>query len=136
MLILESTVTVTLSLNGCDVIAGRWTDIYTGQVFTDPSLLDIDHMVPLANAHRSGGAAWDNARKRAFANDLGLADALIAVSASANRSKSDRSPDEGLPPSAGSHCRYAIAWIDVKYQWTLTVTSAEKSRLQDLLRAC
>lgn len=49
MLIIESTVRVTLSANGCDVVAGRWVDIYTGQVLSDPSLLDIDHMVPLAN---------------------------------------------------------------------------------------
>jgi hypothetical protein len=55
VLIVESTITVTLSADGCDVIAGQWVDIYTSRVFTDPSLLDIDHMVPLADAHRSGG---------------------------------------------------------------------------------
>ena len=93
-------------------------------------------MIPLANAHRSGGAGWDTERKRAFANELGLADALVAVSASANRSKSDRSPDQWLPPATASRCRYAIAWIDVTFQWTLTVTSTERARLQELLAAC
>lgn len=136
MLVVESTVTVTLSSNGCDVVAGRWVDVYTAQVFTDPSLLDVDHMVPLANAHRSGGAGWDTARKRAFANYLAINDALIAVSASANRSKGDSSPDQWLPPAGSSHCRYAAAWVDVKYQWALTVTTAEKSRLGQLLAAC
>jgi len=67
---------------------------------------------------------------------LALGDALIAVSASANRSKGDRSPDQWLPPAASSHCRYAVAWIDVKYQWALTVTSAEKSKLEQLLAGC
>jgi hypothetical protein len=99
-------------------------------------LLDVDHMVPLANAHRSGGATWDTGRKRDFANYLGISDALIAVSASANRSKSDQSPDQWLPPASSVHCRYATAWIDVKYQWTLTVTSSERDRLQQLLAAC
>jgi len=129
-------VTVALSSNGCDVIAGRWVDIYTGQVFTDPSLLDIDHMVALANAHRSGGAGWDRAKKADFANYLAIGDALIAVSASANRSKGDGSPDQWMPPAASSHCRYAVNWIDVKYQWALTVTIAEKSKLEQLLAGC
>ncbi len=136
MLIIESTVAVTLSSNGCDVVAGRWLDIYTGQTFSDPSSLDVDHMVPLAEAHRSGGAGWDTARKRAFANYLAISDALIAVSAGANRSKGDSSPDQWLPPSATSHCRYASAWVDVKYEWALTVTSVEKSRLAQLLSSC
>jgi len=136
VLIIESTIAVTLSANGCDVVAGRWVDIYTNQVFTDPSLLDIDHMVPLANAHRSGGASFDTARKSAFANYLAIDDALIAVSASANRSKGDNSPDQWLPPNGASHCRYATAWVDVKSQWTLTVTVAEKARLAQLLAAC
>jgi len=136
VLVIESTVQVTLSANGCDLVYGRWVDVYTGQVFTDPSLLDVDHMVPLANAHRSGGAGWDTTRKAAFANDLAISDALIAVSAAANRSKGDSSPDQWLPPTASAHCRYATAWIDVKYQWTLTVTSAEKSRLGQLLATC
>lgn len=105
-------------------------------MFTNSSLLDIDHMVPLADAHRSGGAGWDPARKEAFANELALDDALIAVSASANRSKSDRSPDQWLPPEPASHCRYVTAWVDVKYRWVLTVTSAEKTRLEQLLAAC
>ena len=100
------------------------------------SLLDIDHMVPLANAHRSGGHAWDTARRAAFANHLALADALIAVSASANRSKGDRSPDQWLPPAASSHCRYATAWVDVKYHWSLTVTNTEKATLEQLLSRC
>lgn len=91
---------------------------------------------PLADAHRSGGAGWDTARKTAFANYLAIEDALIAVSASANRSKGDSSPDQWLPPVSSSHCRYAIAWIDVKYQWALAVTSAEKSKLEQLLAGC
>lgn len=128
--------TVTLSLNGCDVVSGRWVDIYTGQAFTDPSLLDIDHMVPLANAHRSGGAGWDAGQKRDFANHLAITDALVAVSASANRSKSDRSPDQWLPPNGFIHCRYATAWVDVKYEWALTVTSAERDKLQEILTGC
>ena len=39
----------------CRVIGGTWRDAYSGLFHTDPSVLDVDHFVPLAEAHRSGG---------------------------------------------------------------------------------
>ena len=58
----------------CRVAEGEWDGPYTGEQFTDPSDLDVDHMVPLANAHRSGGwACGANRRKRQYANDLSYA---------------------------------------------------------------
>ncbi len=55
VLIEESEILVTLEEDKpCNVIAGRWTDPYSGEVITDPSDLDVDHMVPLRNAHRRG----------------------------------------------------------------------------------
>lgn len=54
----------------CRVTAGNWTDAYTGEMdIVDPAKLDVDHMVPLHNAHSSGGWAWDRERRRLFAND-------------------------------------------------------------------
>ena len=47
---------------------GEWFDPYTGETVTDATRLDIDHMIPLKNAHDSGGWAWDESRKAAFAN--------------------------------------------------------------------
>ena len=52
---------------------------------TDGTTLDVDHMVPLKNAPDSGGWAWDKDKKAAYANEMGYADHLIAVTASANR---------------------------------------------------
>ena len=66
---------------------GTWRDPYTGEVVTDATKLDIDHMIPLKNAHDSGGWAWDRDKKAAFANEISYADHLIAVTASANRRK-------------------------------------------------
>ena len=93
-------------------------------------------MVPLAEAHRSGGAGWPAPRRRAFANELELRDALIAVSASANRSKGDRPPDRWLPPDPGGRCRYVHSWIEVEHPWSLTVTATEKQRLLEVLAGC
>ncbi len=70
---------VELQADGCRVVAGRWTDPFDGREHTDPGALHIDHLVPLKNAHESGGAAWAPAVKRAFANDLLDPDHLVAV---------------------------------------------------------
>ena len=63
-------------------------------------------------------------------------DALVAVTASTNRSKSDRDPAEWMPPRSGSHCWYAQAWVAVKYKYNLSVDSKEKMALQRTLSRC
>jgi hypothetical protein len=120
----------------CRVSGGRWFDPYTGAYVNDPSLLDIDHLVALGNAHRSGGWTWDLAKKRAYANDLTDPDHLIAVTASANRSKGDKSPDQWHPPNRDYWCEYATDWIRVKRIWGLNATMAEWNSLQEMLATC
>ncbi|MEX2659380.1 MAG: hypothetical protein WD232_06765, partial [Acidimicrobiales bacterium] len=100
--------------DGCDVTSGAWMSIYDELEFTNPSELDVDHLVPLAEAWRSGAHAWSTERRAQFANHLDEPDHLIAVSASSNRSKGDRAPDQWRPPSEASWCRYATAWVSVK----------------------
>lgn len=46
-----------LDLGSCRVVSGLWHDAYTGETVRDPGELDVDHLVPLAEAHRSGGHA-------------------------------------------------------------------------------
>jgi hypothetical protein len=91
--------TVTLSANGRTVTGGQWLDPYTNQVVVGPSNIDIDHMVPLGNAHRSGAWAWDATIKRAYYNDLTDTDHLLAVTDSVNQSKDDRAPKPGSRPT-------------------------------------
>lgn len=125
VLIRESRVAVSLSPDGCRVIAGEWQDPYTGSIFTDPGMLDVDHAVPLSEAHRSGAAAWPAARKARYGNDLADPDTLIAVSRSANRSKGDRDPGRWMPPNIGHRCAYARMWRRVKAAWTLSLDPLE-----------
>jgi hypothetical protein len=132
VLIEESLVAPTLDPRGCRVMSGMWRDEYTGSLFTDPGDLDIDHRVSLATAHRHGGWAWDPARKRAYANDLQDPAHLVAVSASANRSKSDRGPDEWRPPLRDSWCHYANTWRAINQRWTLVVSPAEETALREM----
>jgi hypothetical protein len=137
VLIAESLVIVSYRDAGhCTVDTGQWRDPYTAMMFTVAGDLDIDHLVPLANAHRSGAWKWSADQKELYANDLSRPAALIAVSASANRSKGDKGPEEWRPANAAYWCGYATDWIQVKSAWGLTATQAEWNALQNLLSSC
>jgi hypothetical protein len=124
-----------VTLSGCNVVGGRWHSPYDGKTLTDPKAVDIDHMVPLANAWRSGAATWDDKRRGDFANDL-VRPQLKAVSLNSNRAKGDQDPAQWKPPDRTYWCQYALDWIAVKYFWRLTVTTAEKAALGDMMGAC
>jgi hypothetical protein len=115
---------------------GGWISIYDGYSTDDPQELDIDHVVALAEAWDSGASSWDAARRRAFANDLGFADSLIAVTAASNRAKGDKDPAEWQPSNRDAWCVYATAWINVKLRWDLTADQAEVRALGNMLRGC
>lgn len=93
-------------------------------------------IVPLGAAHAAGGHAWDAERRRAFANDLAVAHHLIAVKASANRSKGKPGPDEWLPSLKGYRCNYVKQWITIKARWGLSVAKAEKRKISKLSAGC
>ena len=98
--------------------------------------MDVDHMVPLRNAHNSGAWAWTAERKRLYANYLDDPQHLIAVTASANRSKGARGPEDWKPDDTTYWCQYAIDWITVKDNWDLTVTLREIDALTGMLDTC
>ena len=120
----------------CRVASGEWIDPYTGERFAGPSDLEIDHLVPLANTHASGGWAWSESRKRAYANDLSFAGHLVAVHGPANQAKGKSGPEDWQPPERAYWCQYAIDWITVKNSWELTATEVEVAALAELLDTC
>ncbi|MFJ8581825.1 HNH endonuclease family protein [Micromonospora sp. NPDC093277] len=124
-----------IQVSGCNVVGGSWESVYDGQVLNDPALVDIDHVVPLANAWRSGADQWDDSKRGDFANDL-TRPQLVAVSARSNRAKGDQDPSKWKPANRSYWCRYATDWITVKHYWRLTVTSDEKAALTDMLESC
>ncbi|MGW6916429.1 HNH endonuclease family protein [Kitasatospora sp. NPDC054939] len=118
----------------CASVSGSWFSVYDNVTTTNASSFDIDHMVPLAEAWRSGAWSWTTDKRKAFANDL-TRPQLIAVSASSNRTKGDQDPAEWLP-QASYRCTYARAWVQVKYHYGLAVDSAEKTALTSILNGC
>ncbi|WP_422070632.1 HNH endonuclease family protein [Streptomyces orinoci] len=80
----------------CRAVSGHWHSPYDNLTLTSASQVDIDHLVPLANAWRSGADQWTTATRKAFANDLNQPQ-LLAVSAASNRAKGDQSPDQWMP---------------------------------------
>ena len=122
--------------SGCVLSGGVWFSPYDDMVFDDARKLDIDHLVPLAEAWDSGASTWTPKEREAYANDLGDPRALIAVSAKSNRSKADQDPSTWLPPAVDYRCTYAADWIADKTRWGLTVDTTEQVVLADILTQC
>ncbi|MGW2625247.1 HNH endonuclease family protein [Micromonospora taraxaci] len=121
--------------SSCAATSGRWYSPYDGATWTAASDVDIDHVVPLAEAWRSGANSWTTSRRQSFANDLSRPQ-LIAVTDNVNQSKGDQDPSTWQPPLSSYRCTYSKMWITVKYTWSLTLQSSEKSALQSMLNTC
>ncbi|MDQ2582877.1 HNH endonuclease family protein [Saccharothrix yanglingensis] len=121
--------------SSCAATSGRWYSPYDGATWTAASDVDIDHVVPLAEAWRSGASSWTTAKRQSFANDLG-GPQLIAVTDNVNQAKGDQDPARWKPPLSSYWCTYAKMWTRSKHKWGLTVDSAEKSALQSMLGGC
>ena len=120
----------------CKVEAGRWYGAFTGTFVEDTGDLDVDHMVPLKNAHDSGGWKWDPSRKAEYANYLDDPGHLIAVTRGANRSKGSKGPDEWRPPEEAYWCEYATNWTEIKSRWGLQMTREESWAVLQMLDSC
>ncbi|MDE2645144.1 MAG: helix-hairpin-helix domain-containing protein, partial [Bacteroidota bacterium] len=129
ILIAESRIEVSLDETECFVIAGEWYDPYLDSLIMDPGVIDIDHFIPLAEAHRSGGAKWSDSTRYAFGNDLSKDGVLIPVLASVNRSKGQRDPANWLPPNTAYHCQYVDRWVALKETWRLTRSNEKRAHI-------
>jgi hypothetical protein len=119
----------------CHPTSGSWYSPYDGATWTSPSNVDVDHIVPLAEAWRSGASGWTTSKRGSFANDLSDPE-LIAVTGTVNRAKGDQDPSTWQPPRTAYRCTYAKMWIHSKYVWALTLQPTEKTVLRAMLQAC
>lgn len=119
----------------CKVIAGHWRSAYDGVESDDPTDFDIDHVVALKEAWDSGAWAWPSERRKAYANDTSDPRTLRAVSASSNRTKSDKDPSNWVPPDKSMLCTYLSDWISIKARWGLSMDPSEAGYIRKQLRA-
>jgi hypothetical protein len=117
----------------CSTAGGRWPLVYVPGETTDPGQVDADHVVPLANAWRSGARHWDTDRLVHYAADPAV---LWIVDDGANQAKGDRGPEAWRPPVEAVWCTYARRWVGIKVAYGLTATTAERDALGQMLERC
>ncbi len=121
---------------GCVLTGGKWLSIYDNVEITDAGKLDVDHMVPLAEAWDSGASAWTDLKRQQYANDMTDPRHLIAVTGSSNRSKSDQDPTDWVPTNKTYLCEYIANWVSIKVRWSLTVDQKELDTLKKDSASC
>lgn len=120
----------------CSIKSGEWNDVYTGKKITDPSKIDIDHMIPLSYAAKHGGQGWDSSKKKDYANSLKTPYHLLAVDAGANRAKGDKGPSEWMPSNKAYQCNYVANWVAVSSEWGLTISKSDVATIKKTLKSC
>ena len=121
----------------CVVVSGDLNDPYTGKIIhfargvATSSAVQIDHVVALAAAWRTGAAKWRAHRRLVYANDP---DVLLAVDGPSNNAKSDSDASEWVAPKYS--CRYVAQQLAIKKKYTLWLTQAEHDRMAELLTSC
>ncbi|MEO3788164.1 DUF1524 domain-containing protein [Actinocorallia sp. B10E7] len=121
--------------SSCAATSGSWYSPFDGATWTAASDVDIDHLVPLAEAWRSGASAWTTSKRQSFANDLSRPQ-LWAVTDNVNQAKGDKDPASWKPSLTSFWCTYAKSWIATKYYWGLKLQSSEKTALNTMLGYC
>ncbi|MEZ0383650.1 HNH endonuclease family protein [Mycobacterium sp. pW045] len=130
---------VELRRGTCLVQRGLLHDPYSGQTIefvrgpATSEAVQVDHLVSLADAWYKGARAWDDARRRDFANDPRN---LLAVSAQANFDKAFRDAAGWLPANAAFECEFVARQVAVKTSYGLWVSANEKSAMHRILRRC
>ena len=122
--------------SGCKLVGGEWLSIYDNVKVNDAGNLDVDHMVPLAEAWDSGASSWDALKKQQYANDMVDPRHLISVTGGSNRSKSDQDPAEWMPTNKLYACEYLVNWVSIKVRWNLSVDKTEKAFIATNLKTC
>ncbi|MDO4508162.1 MAG: HNH endonuclease family protein [Candidatus Saccharibacteria bacterium] len=128
----------TAVLEECTVVAGEFTEPYTGEymVFSsreEVSELQIDHVVALSDAWQKGAQNLTKEERYSIATDpLNL----LAVDGAANMQKSDGDAATWLPPNKKFRCQYVSRQVSVKYKYGLWVSEAEKEAISRVLSAC
>jgi Protein of unknown function (DUF1524) len=123
----------------CLIASGTLKDPYTGKTIhfvrgvTTSSAVQIDHVVALGDAWRTGAATWTANKRLRYANSPVV---LLAVDGPQNEAKGDDDASEWLPPRKAYDCKYVAKQITIKTTYGLWVTPSEHSAMTAVLSAC
>lgn len=137
--ILARDLTDVVRQGSCVVMWGVLDDPYTGRVIVfhhgpkTSAQIQIDHVVPLADAWRTGAQQLTPEIRTNLANDPRN---LLAVEGRANTVKSDQDASQWLPPNSAFHCTYVDKQISIKAAYHLWVTPEEKDAMRKVLSSC
>ena len=119
---------------GCRVFRGRWLSYYDDRTWTRSFQVQIDHLVPLAEAWDSGAFAWSAPKRLQYANDLGDSRTLVPTTTALNYAKLADDPAAYVPRV--NACRYVASWVAVKLRWGLTVDRREHDAIAKVVASC
>jgi hypothetical protein len=122
----------------CVVERGTLRDPYTGKSISflrgrRSSAVQIDHLVALGDAWRTGAAGWSAALREQYANDPVV---LLAVDGPQNEAKGDADASQWLPPNHAYDCTYVVKQIAIKAKYQLWVTRDERNAMGNVLTGC
>jgi hypothetical protein len=129
----RSLIEVTLNPKGCKVASGEWDDFYYPEKLLLAKNIDIDHLIPLKNAHISGGSEWSSEEKKVFANDP---ENLVVTNLKYNRQKGALGIDGWLPIKKNYACKYIKKWIYIKNKYQLTILQDEVNTIETIRSEC
>jgi len=118
----------------CVIATGEWLDPYTNRIFRNASDIQIDHFVPLKQAYITGAWTWTRKERCLYGNYLFNGFQLLAVNGTQNQIKSDRAPNEYMPPNKALWCSYLSNWLKVKFLWNLVMTPPEAQGIAEIFK--
>lgn len=119
---------------GCRVLRGKWRSYYDNKTWTRSFQVQIDHLVPLAEAWDSGAYEWNASTRSRYANDLGDRRSLVPTTTALNYVKLADDPQSYIPKV--NSCRYILAWVAVKLRWSLTIDRRERDAIAEVAKSC
>lgn len=135
------------------VTGGTWYIPYTGETVSYQSKEDvskniqIDHIVPVAYAHRHGASSWDKDKKEEFYNDYGQSSVwsngnssddyenvgnLIVSDSRSNIQKSDSGPSEWLPSNRDYVQEYCEKWVQICNIYNISIDQADYDTIKSV----
>lgn len=128
-----TTQALSISKSSCTNIDGTWKDFYSEKIITNDSIIDIDHVIPLAYADKNGANKWSHEKKVRFANDPIN---LVITHRSINRQKGSKGLSNWLPINYTIRCDYFFKWYQISNQYNLTLEPNDAKILERNKQIC